>query len=170
MACGQSQDKAALFVGEVVVVGVGGGGGSLGARVMLEKLDHVAHPVSELRGAAPLAQDAERVCVRDALPVDVRQQVGGVSTLAQNDLCVIRVEIHLQEKKKKKDIYKHQNHSLISRQTNHILYTKPRWSPEGSPNKSLQALKDYNLNHRLGGGRVEGGSQAPFSQMQKQQL
>ena len=75
-------------------------GGGLGARVMLEELDHVAHPVSEFRGAAPVSQDTEWVCVRHALPVDVRQQVGVVvSGLAQDDLCVICVEIHLEHKK-----------------------------------------------------------------------
>lgn len=67
-----------------------------GVGVVLEQLDHVPQPVPELRSAAHLGQHAEEVRVRDPFPGDVGQQVGVVGRLAQDDLGVVRVEVHLE--------------------------------------------------------------------------
>lgn len=64
---------------------------------MLQELDDVAQPVSQLRGAAHVGQHAEEVRVRDPLAADVGEQVGVVGRLAQDDLGVVRVEVHLEE-------------------------------------------------------------------------
>lgn len=67
-----------------------------GVGVVLEQLDHVPQPVPELRSAAHLGQHAEEVSVGDPFPGDVGQQVGVVRGLAQDDLGVVRVEVHLE--------------------------------------------------------------------------
>lgn len=71
------------------------GGGLLGIGVVLEQLDHVAQPLPELRRAAHLGQHAEEIRVGDPFPGDVGQQVGVVGRLAQDDLGVVGVEVHL---------------------------------------------------------------------------
>lgn len=67
-----------------------------GISMVLEQLDHVSQPVSQFGGAAHLVQHAEEVSVRDALPADVGEQVGVVGRLAQDDLGVVSVEVHLE--------------------------------------------------------------------------
>lgn len=67
----------------------------LGIGVVLEQLDHVSQSVSELRGAAQLSQHAEEVSVRDPLSADVGKQVRVIGRLAQDDLCVVCVEVDL---------------------------------------------------------------------------
>lgn len=69
--------------------------GSLWVGVVLEKLYHVTKPLPELRRAAPLGKHVQRVGTRDALLADVRQQVRGVRSLAQDDFRVIRVKVNL---------------------------------------------------------------------------
>lgn len=64
--------------------------------MVLEQLDHVPQPVPELRSAAHLGQHAKEVSVRDPIPGDVGQQVGVIRRLAQDDLGVVCVEVHLQ--------------------------------------------------------------------------
>lgn len=64
--------------------------------MVLEQLDHISQSVSELRGAAHLGQHAEEVSVRDPLPADVGEQVGVIRRLAQDDLGVVCVEVHLE--------------------------------------------------------------------------
>lgn len=53
--------------------------------------------MTQLRGAARLAQHAEEVRVGDAFTSYVCEQVGIVRRLAQDDLCVVRVEVHLKK-------------------------------------------------------------------------
>lgn len=46
--------------------------------MVLQQLDDVAQPVSQLRGAAHVGEHAEEVRVRDPLAADVGEQVGVV--------------------------------------------------------------------------------------------
>lgn len=63
--------------------------------MVLQQLDHVAQSLPELRSAAHLRQHAEEIGVGDPFPGDVGQQVGVVGRLAQDDLGVVGVEVHL---------------------------------------------------------------------------
>lgn len=69
--------------------------------MVLEQLHHIAQSVPEFRGAAHLLQHAEEVRVGDALPTDVGEQVGVVRGLAQDDLGVVCVEVHLRGQRRK---------------------------------------------------------------------
>lgn len=63
--------------------------------MVLEELDDVSQPVSQLRGASHVCQHAEEVRARDPLAADVGEQVGVVGRLAQDDFGVVGVEVHL---------------------------------------------------------------------------
>lgn len=67
-----------------------------GVGVVLQELDDVAQPMSQLRGAAHVGEHAEEVRVRDPLAANVGKQVGVVGRLAQDDFGVVRVEVHLE--------------------------------------------------------------------------